>query len=342
MAHLGELDLCDRLAPTLPSWATQVVVGVLTAGGAGIVRLMFDLVAPGAAPFALVYPSIIVSTLFARWGAGLVGATLSIVYAWYYFLPIRNSFRFADANGPLSLGVIVVTAIATIVISELFRRSARLATAERDREIADRDLFLAEFDHRVKNNFAIVAGLLDMQRRRATDPATVEALSTAQARVDSIARAHRHLYRGSGGGGGQPGMVEIREYMADLCAALSEALFLRGGIHLSCDADAAAVPRDRAVSIGLIVNELVTNAAKHAFSGREIGKIDVTFRRRNLGGWTLSVADDGVGMPEFPAESGPQNGLGSRLIEAFARQAGGTLSVDSDRTGTRATLALTP
>ena len=339
MAHLGELDLCDRLAPTLPSWATQVVVGVLTAGAAGIVRLMFDLVAPGAAPFALVYPSIIVATLFARWGAGLVGASLSIIYAWYYFLPIKNSFRFADANGALSLGVITVTAILTIVISEMFRRSARMATAERDREIADRDLFLAEFDHRVKNNFAIVAGLLDMQRRRAVDPATVEALATAQARVDSIARAHRHLYRGDGK---QPGMVEIRDYMSDLCAALAEALFLRGGIHLSCDADEVAVPRDRAVSIGLIVNELVTNAAKHAFPGRDIGTIDVTFRKSSTGGWTLSVADDGVGMPDAPVQASAPNGLGSRLIEAFARQAGGTISIDSDRTGTRVTLALAP
>ena len=339
MAHLGELDLCDRLAPTLPPWATQVGFGVLTAGGAGIVRLLFDLVAPGAAPFALVYPSIIISTLFARWGAGVVSAALSIVYAWYYFLPIKNSFRFVDANGPLSLGVIVVTAIATIVISELFRRSARLATAERDREIADRDLFLAEFDHRVKNNFAIVAGLLDMQRRRATDPATAEALAVAQARVDSIARAHRHLYRG---GSGQPNTVEMRDYLGDLCTALAEALFLRGGIRLNCEIDDAAVPRDRAVSIGLIVNELVTNAAKHAFTGRDIGTIDVAFRREQDGGWRLSVADDGVGLTAAPQDSDARSGLGSRLIEAFARQAGGTLHTESDHAGTRVLLKLAP
>lgn len=335
MAHLGELDLCDRLAPTVPVWVTQVGVGVCTAGGAGIVRLFFDLVAPGAAPFALVYPALIVATLFARWGAGFVSASLSILYAWYYLLPVANSFHFADAKGPFTLGVIVVTSIITTTIAELFRRSARLATEERDREIADRDLFLSEFDHRMKNNFAIVASLLDMQKRRATDPATIEALASAQARVDSIARAHRHLYRGSG----QPGLVEMKEYLGDLCAALSEALFLQGGIALSCDTDTADVPRDRAVSIGLIINELVTNAAKHAFVGRDIGTIAVTFRTHRKG-WTVVVTDDGVGLPEMPAKPGPHNGLGSRLIEAFARQAGGTLTTDSDRTGTRVTLEL--
>ncbi|MEG3123941.1 sensor histidine kinase [Sphingomonas sp. GB1N7] len=335
MAHLGEIDLCDRLAPNIPVWVTQVGVGVCTAGGSGIVRLFFDLVAPGAAPFALVYPALIVATLFARWGAGLVSATLSILYAWYYLYPIQNSFRFVDGAGALAVGVIVVTAIITITIAELFRRSARMATQERDREIADRDLFLSEFDHRMKNNFTIVASLLDMQKRRATDAATVEALATAQARVDSIARAHRHLYRGSG----QPGLVEMKDYLGDLCAALSEALFLRGGIALSCDTDEAAVPRDRAVSIGLIINELVTNAAKHAFVGRDIGGIAVTFRTHQ-NGWTVVVADDGVGLPEIPSKPGPHNGLGSRLIEAFARQAGGTLTTDSDRTGTRVTLEL--
>ncbi len=132
----------------------------------------------------------------------------------------------------------------------------------------------------------------------------------------------------------------MRDYLSDLCAALADALFLRGGITLSCDADESSVPRDRAVSIGLVVNELVTNAAKHAFPGRDIGTIKVMFRNRSGGGWTVTVSDDGVGLPEAPAVTGPDNGLGGRLIEAFARQAGGALTTDSDRTGTRVTLEL--
>ncbi len=336
MARLGELDLCDRMAPTIPIWVTQLAVGLISAGAMRIVRSGFDLVAGGAAPFALIYPAIMIATLFARAFAGVVAATVMMLYIWYYLFPVRNSFQFADATGAPSVAVVAVTALITIFLAEMFRRAARNATSERDREIADRDLFLEEFDHRMKNNFAIVAGLLDMQKRRAPDSATADALGAAQMRIDSIARAHRHLYRG----GTHPGLVEMTDYLPDLCAALAEALFLRGGITLKCDSDVANIPRDRAVSIGLVVNELVTNAAKHAFPGRDFGMITVAFRNNGVAGWTLLVADDGVGLPKGKAGTGAHNGLGTKLTEAFARQAGGTITVDSDATGTRISLEL--
>ena len=335
MTNIGDFDLCERLSPALPIRVTQVIVGLLCVTAAWVVRMIFDIIAGGAAPFALIYPAIMLATLFARAFAGGVTAMIMILYVWYNLYPIQGSFRFENAAGAFAVAVVAITAIITIAIAELFRRTAHKATQERDRQIEDRDLFLAEFDHRMKNNFAIVAGLLDMQKRRASDPATAEALEAAQRRVDSIARAHLHLYRGSN----QPGTVEIRDYLGDLCAALSESLFLKGGITLSCDSDQAAVPRDRAVSIGLVVNELVTNAAKHAFPGRDLGTITVTFRAKE-NGWVLQVADDGVGMAATAATPGPDHGLGSRLIEAFARQAHGTITTTSDAGGTRVTMAL--
>lgn len=335
MTNIGDFDLCERLSPALPIRVTQVIVGLLCVTAAWVVRMIFDIIAGGAAPFALIYPAIMLATLFARAFAGGVTAMIMILYIWYALYPIQGSFRFENAVGAFAVAVVAITAIITIAIAELFRRTAHRATQERDRQIEDRDLFLAEFDHRMKNNFAIVAGLLDMQKRRASDPATADALEAAQLRVDSIARAHLHLYRGSH----QPGRVEIRDYLGDLCAALSESLFLKGGIILTCDSDQAAVPRDRAVSIGLVVNELVTNAAKHAFPGRDIGTIAVTFRTKE-NGWILQVADDGVGMPAAPAPAGRDHGLGARLIEAFARQAGGVIRTESDQNGTRVTLEL--
>jgi two-component sensor histidine kinase len=335
MTGIGNFDLCERLSPAIPIRVTQIIVGLVCVGAAWFVRQLFDIIAGGAAPFALIYPAIMLATLFARAFAGSIVATIMILYIWYHLFPIEDSFRFANAAGAFSVAVVTITAVMTIVIAELFRRAAHSATQERDRQIQDRDLFLAEFDHRMKNNFAIVAGLLDMQKRRASDPATAEALEAAQQRVDSIARAHLHLYRGSD----QPGTVEISDYLGDLCAALSESLFLKGGITLTCDSDEAAVPRDRAVSIGLVVNELVTNAAKHAFPGRDLGRITVSFRTKE-NGWVLQVEDDGVGMPATIAAPGPDHGLGTRLIEAFARQASGTITTASDQGGTSVTMAL--
>lgn len=333
MTRLGEFDLADRFAARVPRGVTQCGVALACIAGAALLRALLDTFAPGGAPFALVFPAVMLATLFGRWPAGSITAAVTIGYAWYYLYPLPHSFAFADRAGAVGITVVIVATILCIAIGEIFSRAVRHATRERDRQIADRDLFLAEFDHHVKNNFTIVASLLDMQRRRATDPATIEALGAALNRVESIGQAHRHLYRG-----GQPGSVEMRDYLGDLCASLSEALLLRSGIVLNCNVAEAVVPRDRAVSIGLVVNELVTNAAKHAFSGRDAGTITVDFGPRP-GGWMLTVSDNGAGIGAA-ARPGADGGLGSRLIEAFARQAGGTISIDSDRTGTAATLML--
>lgn len=334
MARLGELDLPNRLAPAVPRGVTQMGFGMLCSTSAILMRSVLDGVAAGGgAPFALCFPAMMLATLFARWQAGAVTATLGITYAYYYSVPPAGTFRAASPASPLTLAFIIVAAIITVAIAELFRLSVRRATAERDRQIADRDLLLQEIDHRMKNNFAIVASILDIQRRRVSGEAA-EALGTALYRVESIARAHRHLYRGTG----QSDAVQMRAYLGDLCAALADALLLRGGVTLACSVDEAEVPRDRAVSIGLIVNELVTNAAKHAFTGRSSGTITVCFRRRS-GGWTLIVSDDGVGM-QGAVPAGPDHGLGSRLIPAFARQANGSLATESGPDGTVVTLDL--
>ncbi|RYY32327.1 MAG: DUF4118 domain-containing protein, partial [Sphingomonadales bacterium] len=179
MGRLGELDLPDRLAPTIPRWATSIGVGLCAAASAGIIRFVMDSLVPGAAVFPLIFPAAMIATLFARWPAGVISALVSILYGWYYFFPIKNSFRFETPAAAVSMGSVFVGAALTVALAEMFRRAARRATAERDREVAERDLFLEEFDHRVKNNFTLVASLLDMQRRRAGDGETAHALGAA-------------------------------------------------------------------------------------------------------------------------------------------------------------------
>lgn len=335
MGRIGELDLPDRLAPYAPAWVTQLVVGLLCTAFAIALRAVIDSFAPGAGAYALGFPLLVIATLFARWQAGVTTATLNILFAWYFVVPIQNSFVFADPADYTRFIVSIFTSIALLGVAELFRMAVRRAADERDRQIADRDLLLEEFDHRVKNNFALVASLLDMQRRRAGDQATADALAVALNRVESIARAHRHLYRGTA----TAATVDMATYLGELCAALSEALFLRGAITLACESEHAALPRDRAVSLGLVLNELVTNAAKHAFEGRAAGSIHVSFRA-SPGGWTLTVTDDGIGLPARKPTKGREGGLGQRLVEAFAKQAGGTITTDSGPEGTKVTVEL--
>ncbi|MDQ0249073.1 two-component sensor histidine kinase [Sphingomonas kyeonggiensis] len=336
MGRIGETDLADRLAPGgRGALLVQLGFGLLITGLAIGLRAVIDGISPAAGPFALGFPAVLIATLFGRWQAGLLTGTLTLLYSWYFVLPVQHSFllKTPDDTGRLVLATINYAAV--LVIAELFRRAVRRATAERDRELAERDLFLEEFDHRVKNNFTLVAALLDMQRRRAKEGETAEALSSALNRVESIARAHRHLYRG---GAATRGEVDMATYLEELCAALAEALFLRGAITLDCFCDHGAIPRDRAVSIGLIVNELVTNAAKHAFAGRHGGRIEVRFEAASPG-WRLVVRDDGVGMPETP-RARKDGGLGQKLVDGFVRQARGKANVETGTEGTKVTVAL--
>ncbi|MES2445221.1 MAG: histidine kinase dimerization/phosphoacceptor domain -containing protein [Pseudomonadota bacterium] len=335
MGRIGELDLPDRLARFAPAWVVELLFALLMTLAAIAVRAAVDSIAPSAGPFALGYPAVLIATLFGRWRAGLATVVMTILYQWYFTLPPAYTFDLATpADGPRII-VATATYAAMVMIAELFRQAVRRAAAERDRQIAERDLYLEEFDHRVRNNFALVASLLDMQRRRAGDPATGEALAAALSRVESIARAHRHLYRGTG----SPGSIDMAAYLHELCAALSEALFLKGAITLSCESDPALIPRDRAVSLGLVLNELVTNAAKHAFAGRDSGAITVAFRAAGEG-WRLTVADNGGGMPEAARPRGRDGGLGQRLVEAFVKQAGGTIATESGAEGTVVTVTV--
>lgn len=335
MGRLGELDLPDRLAPWLPRWVTSIAVGLLATACAVLIRFLLDTLVPGAAVFTLVFPAAMVATLFARWLAGATASSVSILFAWYYLYPIRNSFRFETPAQAVTMGSVAISAMLTVLLAEMFRRSVHRATQERDRQIAERELFLEEFDHRVKNNFMLVASLLEMQRRRAGTGETADALGSALARVESIARAHRHLYRG----GATPGTVDIAAYLHELCTALSDALFLRGAITLDCRSDHAALPRDRAVSIGLIANELVTNAVKHAFPGRDTGTISIRFQATESG-WRLTVSDNGTGMPIETKTKGREGGLGHRLVDGFARQARGAIHTESGKDGTVVTVDL--
>ncbi|TGX52636.1 DUF4118 domain-containing protein [Sphingomonas gei] len=335
MGRIGELDLPERLAPFAPAWVTQLLFALVCAAAAVVARVFVDIFAPGAGPFALGYPAVLVAALFGRWQAGALAAVLVLAHTWYFLLPPLNSFYpKSPSDGPRLL-VIVIAYVIMIAVAETFRRAVRRAAAERDRQIAERDLFLEEFDHRVKNNFTLVAALLDMQRRRAGDGETAGALASALARVESIARAHRHLYRGTAA----PGEVDMATYIRELCSALEDALFLRGAIALACTADHADLPRDRAVSIGLIVNELVTNAAKHAFGDRVDGSIKVAFEARQAG-WRLIVADNGQGISPVAIAERRGTGLGQRLIEGFVRQARGTIRTESGAEGTTVTVDL--
>jgi two-component sensor histidine kinase len=325
MKWLAGWDFSARVMPALPVWLSQIIFAILCAFGFVILRAAVDVFAPSAGPFALIYPFVLAATLFGRWQAGVIANILTILYIWFYILPVPGHLGL-ERNGDEPRMLVNIIAGAIIVcLAEIFRRAVADATAAREARIAERDLLLREIDHRVKNNFAAVTGLIQLQRQRATNDIVRDELGVALSRVESFATAHRFLYRD----GAALASVDMQPYLEQLSDALSAGLLRSDNVRIVCIAEAIDMPRDRAVSIGLIVNELVTNAAKHAFPDDRGGRILILFQRVD-GAIELIVEDDGCGGADRPRDGS----LGRRLIAGFVQQAAGELSTRSSPEGT--------
>lgn len=337
-SRLSEIDLVDRLALPLPVLLVQLLLGLVFFIGALVVRAGVDAIAFSAGPFALIYPAIMLATLYGRWQAGVATWFVSYLHAWYFILPLHQSFEFSDPADFARTLVNGGSALVILFFAEIFRRGVSRATAERDIELQTRDMLLQELDHRTKNNFAMVASLLDLQRRTSESPAVSEALALASVRVQSFAQIHGSIYSK----GSFSDTVEMEDYFRRLADELATAFFPDQRIAINVACDPVEIPRDQAVAFGLIVNEAVTNAAKHAFPENETGRIGIAFKAPQGEPWVLTIVDDGRGTGSAPKVSVPgRGGLGSKLMEAFAKKAGGTLETITSAAGTTVRLAET-
>ncbi len=329
MVHrLAGLDILGRLTGVAPSWLLKAACVCVGVGLAVLLRAAANLVAPGVAPYAFIYPAALLATLLGGWqaGAGTVGA--SGFLAWMFVVP-RAQLSGAQMHYQIAAAVIAtLTAAMLIAVGEACRAAARRLVEERNAKLAERELLFRELQHRVGNDFAIVNSLLDLQRRRSGSAETRGDLERAMGRIRSISRIHRHLYALP-----EARHVDLRQYLRDLCTGLIDAALPTAGVTLTCDCEEAYMSRDQALALGLATNELVTNAVKHAFPDGREGAISVSFARVG-NGWKLTVCDDGVGMPKER-----KAGLGTGLIEQFVRQAAGRLTFDGEN-GTRAVIDL--
>lgn len=176
-----------------------------------------------------------------------------------------------------------------------------------------------ELNHRVKNNLTIVSAMLSMQARNAMHEDVQAELLKAVARIQSISDVHSSLYKSS-----SQDQVDFKSYLGDLCSRLAHAMLADERITLEVDAHPASVPPEQAVTLGMIVNELVTNSVKHAYGRGESGVVQIGFTARE-GGLELTVRDFGPGIVD--GLDGPASGLGMRLVRSLVQRAGGTLSV---------------
>ncbi|GEM_PF-525493 len=191
--------------------------------------------------------------------------------------------------------------------------------------LREKEALLKEIHHRVKNNMQQVASLLSLQAATVPDSEFAGCLQASESRITAMALVHENLYQSES-------LASIRAgpYITTLCSEIRRSFSPGPGIGVETAIDDVVLDMDTAIPCGLIVNELVTNAFKHAFAGRDRGRVRVGLRRETGGRLCLRVEDDGAGLPDvFSPDS--EGTLGLRLVSALSDQIGGTLSFTSGR-----------
>lgn len=194
------------------------------------------------------------------------------------------------------------------------------------------EALLHEVNHRVANSLQLVSAFIHLQSRVLTDPAAKGALADTQARITAIAQVHKRLYTADDVSG-----VAMDDYLAALVAELEKTWSTPVSPRpLRLNAAPIRLATDKAVSLGVIVNELVSNACKYAYAAGKPGEIRIELARAGEHHYVLRVEDDGSGLPAAKAPTG--TGIGTKLIGAMTASLGATLDYDPAHAGCRATL----
>jgi two-component sensor histidine kinase/CheY-like chemotaxis protein len=208
-------------------------------------------------------------------------------------------------------------------------RAEQEVRAARDRA----ELLLAEVNHRVANSLALVASLVRMQASAVADPRARDALAETQARISAIAGLHRKLYTSE-----DVRMVDLDSYLSSLMTELDMSMKAAGHRpKMRLQLSPFRLPTDRAVSVGLLVTELVTNAYKYAYADRDPGEVRLRLEAQDTNVALIAVEDDGVGWDGTGQPQG--TGLGMRIVRAMAQNLNTDISY-VQTAGTRAELLI--
>jgi len=207
------------------------------------------------------------------------------------------------------------------------------AEEELRQAVKQKGILMKELQHRVKNSLAVVSGLLGLEMERLTDEAARRIFAETRARIRSVASLYEQLY-----GGDDPASVNLARYFRQVAESLV-GVYAPGNIVLRTELAECRLDTKRAIPLGLILNELVTNSLKYAYAADGGGEVRIILRE-SAGGMTLSVEDDGRGLPEGfdPASSG---GMGMNLVRMLAREIDADLAFERGR-GTRIAVSLKP
>lgn len=308
--------------------AFDALVAAAAITGAVAARVAVEHVVGGVAPFVLSFPAVMIATLVGGMRAGVIAAVgcqlLTIRYVFPNWVSPHGGVSTDLANVVLSTFALAGTIWATAS----YRRTAAMLRSRCEQQVQTLSLLNAEMDHRTKNNFQIAAGLLAHQSLSSLDPAVARELDMAAARLETIASVYQDLPAQMDA----TRSIDLADHLGRVVALLRIGA-LPDHVGMQYRADPIRVSSDVAVVAGLIVNEWVTNALKHAFGGGP-GNIVVDVARKG-NRIIVMVSDDG----EIDRQQNDGRGQGSNLMLSLAGAVQAEVSM-SYRGGTRCLLAI--
>ncbi len=278
----------------------------------------------GVFAFFMLLPGIFLASILFDRGSGFYATLLSTAGSIAVLWPSEGRSLPPQYLLPLVLFVLVGLALATV--SEAMRKALERAVAAEQ----SKDIMLDELNHRIRNNLSMVASVLELQMRAQKDEGSKAAFASAVARVHVIANAHDHLLPKHG-----QSTIDMREYLTACCRNLGDALRDVRPIAVNVNVAQIYLRSDKAVAVGLIVNELVTNAFKYAFPDDRAGTVNVTLHGSRASEVELVVEDNGKGCPDDAKE-----GLGSRIVRLLTEQLRATIRREAVHPGCRVLLTI--
>lgn len=304
-----------------------MLTAILTAA-----RIAFVPLTEARAPYAFVFVAVIASAVLAGWRSGLVALLLGQVLAWFFIAPPQWSFAAKSAEELAALSLATFSQMIALAIIAFYQWEIDRTSAARESQMSLLSKALKEIDHRTSNNYQTVLALVLAQAKIA-EPPVKEALQQVADRIRAIASASRKLAVASE----SLKQVRVADHLQDLCDQIERGLS-RTNVQINCSFEDISLGADETVCTSILVNELVTNALKHAFPDNRAGTVKVTLKRAGRA-VELGVEDNGVGMNSTAPGRGA--GLGSRLVETFVKQLRAKHEVASDHRGTRHRIQIT-
>lgn len=259
-------------------------------------------------------------------GFAIYSAPLSHQDRLYGVLTVSVSREYSDLKEEQNLFVEVAEDIGFALYKIEMEEQRKESEIKILKNLHEKEILLQEIHHRVKNNLNVISSLLKLQARRITSKdEAIEAFSNSSNRILAMALVHKKLYDTK-----DFDRVEMNTYLTSLASQLLSAYGHQVNVKISTEAEDVVLDINTAVPCGLILNELISNTLKHAFTDRKMGMIHIKAEYSENNDVVLSVKDDGIGFPEN-FDINAVDTLGLHLVKLLTNQLNGTLSIQNDK-----------